>query len=719
MDRVIIYPTQIPLETDILRSERYTMNGLGWLAQATLGTGIAVDGLACTPTSPATLTVNVGVGAIYERETLDASAYSSLAADTTHSTIKQGLLFDAAPFTFVAPTTPGQAQNFLIQAGYSDSDTDSTVLPYYNASNPAVAYSGPNGLGTAQNTSRKGVCVVSSKAGAAATSGSQTTPVPDAGFVGLYVITVAYGQSQITTGNISQLSTAPFIPVKLPGVPTGALNNAWSYGADTGSVNVMAVTLSPVPTGYTAGMEVQVKAGFTNTGPATLNVNGLGAVAIIHKDGSALAGGDIVAGQIVFVAYDGTNFQMQASAGTNQFTIPFANDTGAVNAIVANFSPAITAYTSGLLLEVKVLATNTGTTTVNVNGLGAKTIKTSAGGNLTASTIAAGQVIFIVYDGTNFQLGLTLSGLGNVIPYIADSGTTNALAATFSPAIGSLSVGLAVNVKVGNTNTGASTLNVNGLGTTTILNGDGSALVAGQLVAGMIATFAYDGTSFQLINRPPLMKGDSGSGGAAGLVPAPAAGDAAAGKMLTAGATYQQPIPAGALMDFAAATAPSGWLLCYGQAISRTTYAALFAVIGTTFGAGDGSTTFNVPDFRGRIAAGLDNMGGAAASRLTAGGSGITGTTLGAVGGAETNTLSIAQMPQHSHGVTDPGHSHSYTKVSGTNGDANGANWQSYTSTTTDSTGASTTGISIQNAGSGAAHNNTQPTLVVTKIIKT
>jgi len=106
----------------------------------------------------------------------------------------------------------------------------------------------------------------------------------------------------------------------------------------------------------------------------------------------------------------------------------------------------------------------------------------------------------------------------------------------------------------------------------------------------------------------------------------------------------------GTVLDFAGATAPTGWLLCYGQAISRTTYAPLFAAIGTTHGAGDGSTTFNLPDCRGRVAAGKDDMGGTAAARLTSAGSGVAGTTLGGAGGAETVTLTATQIPAHTHG---------------------------------------------------------------------
>jgi microcystin-dependent protein len=88
----------------------------------------------------------------------------------------------------------------------------------------------------------------------------------------------------------------------------------------------------------------------------------------------------------------------------------------------------------------------------------------------------------------------------------------------------------------------------------------------------------------------------------------------------------------GEVKSFAGAAVPAGYLLAFGQAISRTNYAGLFAVCGTTYGVGDGSTTFNLPDLRGRVAAGKDNMGGSAAGRLSG------GTTLGAALGAETHT---------------------------------------------------------------------------------
>ena len=104
-------------------------------------------------------------------------------------------------------------------------------------------------------------------------------------------------------------------------------------------------------------------------------------------------------------------------------------------------------------------------------------------------------------------------------------------------------------------------------------------------------------------------------------------------------------VPVGVVNPFAGATAPSGWLLCYGQAVSRTEYPVLFTTLSTTYGSGDGSTTFNIPDMRGRAVAGADNMGGTDAGRLS------IANTLGTATGTETITLTSAQsgVPAHSH----------------------------------------------------------------------
>jgi microcystin-dependent protein len=102
-------------------------------------------------------------------------------------------------------------------------------------------------------------------------------------------------------------------------------------------------------------------------------------------------------------------------------------------------------------------------------------------------------------------------------------------------------------------------------------------------------------------------------------------------------------IPTGFVGCYAGPTVPANTLESYGQAVSRVTYSTLFGIVGTTYGAGDGVTTFNLPDLRGRMVIGMDNMGGASANRVTA----AAADTLGGTGGSE--IISIAQMPVHDH----------------------------------------------------------------------
>ena len=218
-------------------------------------------------------------------------------------------------------------------------------------------------------------------------------------------------------------------------------------------------------------------------------------------------------------------------------------------------------------------------------------------------------------------------------------------------------------------------------------------------------------------------------------------------------------VPLGAGMPYFLPAAPnSSFAFPSGQPISRTTYAALFALMGTTYGAGDGATTFNLPSLGGRLLACRENMNGAGAEgRITSAGSGISGTTLGATGGAQNVVLGVGEIPSHAHanvlsdpghahGVSDPTHSHgvndpTHSHESGTLGLAGGGG-SGFTSgvlaaggvivnaaATGISLQSSTAGISIQAAGTGAsvvnaqaggggAHNNMPPTMIVNYIIR-
>ena len=151
----------------------------------------------------------------------------------------------------------------------------------------------------------------------------------------------------------------------------------------------------------------------------------------------------------------------------------------------------------------------------------------------------------------------------------------------------------------------------------------------------------------------------------------------------------------------AAALAPD-WLICDGSAVSRVTYADLFAVIGTDFGSGDGFSTFNLPDLRGRVVAGLDNMGGSSADVVTD----AAADTIGGEVGEEDHTLSVDELPAHHHTMDD------YNAANSPNVTWSGGSYPAprIQSAYTDDT---------EDTGGDQAHNNIQPSTFMHWMIKT
>lgn len=178
-------------------------------------------------------------------------------------------------------------------------------------------------------------------------------------------------------------------------------------------------------------------------------------------------------------------------------------------------------------------------------------------------------------------------------------------------------------------------------------------------------------------------------------------------------------LPPGVIMAYVATGPPAGWIVCDGSAVSRSTFANLFAVIGTTYGPGDGSTTFNVPDLRGRFMAGYDP--GNSTGRLNIPvPNGITAAALSNVGGQQDHSLTQGELPNYNLPYSDPGHAHLsatpsplgggslYTNGSGPiNSGSNGA-----------STSVSGVGITINSGGGNQLMNLVPPAIIVQYIIK-
>jgi microcystin-dependent protein len=247
-----------------------------------------------------------------------------------------------------------------------------------------------------------------------------------------------------------------------------------------------------------------------------------------------------------------------------------------------------------------------------------------------------------------------------------------------------------ISFTVSATNGASPTLNVDGLGADPITLDGTTPVPTGTLIAGSIYTAMYyfSGAAWRLKDF------------------------------------YQVPfiVPIGAMIDFTGSTAPSSnFVFPYGQAISRATYSAYFAMVSTTYGAGDGTTTFNIPDLRGRVVAGKDDMGGSAASRLS-GASITTGgaTTLGGSGGSETKTLITNNLPPYTPSGSVAVTSNSGSQVGFLNIVTTGPSQYGGTGT-----GASLTQPIINGTFTGAAQGGTStpfaivaPTIIMNKLLR-
>jgi hypothetical protein len=424
MDRIETYVGQSILEWNFSKPDQNKMVALGKVISTMFGSTAVVNGLACTQQSVATMFVNIAAGEIYQAAQLEATACGTLPADTAHTIMKQGIALDTVVVpnsstgitAFAAPTTSGQSINYLIEASYADSDVsiDPTtgaspvVLPFYNASTPSSPYQGPNGSGATSNTFRKGIVSLQVKAGTAATTGSQTTPSPDSGYIGLWVVTVAYAQTTITTANITQYAGASILP---NGLLQSIISGNLQYGTDSGAANAVRAAF-PLPVTVVAdGQPFLVKIASTNTGATTFtpNYGAVTASAVVGLGGVALQGGELQAGgYALFIRRNAiSSYELRycsgapmqvANATASQHAVAAgqiasgslgtATAGGAANAITAAFPFSPSAYVAGQPFTIVAAAANTGpvTAVLTLGGVAQTSISVTKGAGVALAT---------------------------------------------------------------------------------------------------------------------------------------------------------------------------------------------------------------------------------------------------------------------------------------------------------------------------------------------
>ncbi len=413
-----------------LQDQNEIMFGYACLIDAILGDTTELNGFACTPTMSPSLTVNVAPGQIYSLQEIDATDFGtapSLIPADPRTIMKFAYKLDSTPFTFVPPTTPGQSRNDLIQIAFQEVDGDSTAVPFFGGIVETTVLT-PTGstnvpipqpsVDTNVNVERLDNVVITVVQGTPAATGFQTTPTPTGSATGAIVITTTQGVSTINTGQIAIYPGAPFILEKLKDKAGGpeVQVSAYNYAPDIGTLNNLVVTLTPAVTAYKGGLFVITSPAFTNTAAPSLNVNGVGNVAITRPDGTIPPAGDIISNSMQVFYYDNftsrwiimnpanltygsiTPAQIQFESFTS------ASSSGSANAYVVALTPAISAYASFLSIAFSPNFTNTAAATLNVNGKGARTILRCDGSAILPGDITAGSVAYVILIGSTFFL---------------------------------------------------------------------------------------------------------------------------------------------------------------------------------------------------------------------------------------------------------------------------------------------------------------------------
>ena len=442
------------------------MIAFGMLIAAAFGTTTFADGLACTPTSPASLGVSIGQGSIISLQTVDPNAYGTLGTNGANL-MKMGINVAATTvsLTGLVPTTPGQSCNVLIEGQFLESDGSPVILPYYNSANPSSPLAGPGGAGTAQNTRRTQTVNLRVKAGASAPTGAQPTPAADPGCAALWIVTLTYGQSTVLAGNIAQAPNAPFIGTKLGALPqkltapltlyvTTSGNDSANNGLSTASAFATPQAAVNALNNYNLngfGVTINVGAGtfgpvnrtglFTGqTGP--INIVGAGAGVTTIAGGSSAAlqvnqGGNVGISNATLTGSSGISSNSSANinvnAGTAFGSCTFAHmlASGGVITLGSNYSitgNAPSHYLGFLAGSINVFGSITVTTVGTPSFSGAFCTMTGAGWSS-----ALGTVTFAGSGATGVRFTATGGGFINT----ATNGNMNYFPGSVAGSLGS------------------------------------------------------------------------------------------------------------------------------------------------------------------------------------------------------------------------------------------------------------------------------------------
>lgn len=541
--RRIVYTNQVPYESDILATNNYNMTGVSGLSETILGFGIGntttVRGLACSPIAPPGLSVVVGNGVMYSFEFYDETNYGVIPADTNprHKLYKQAFNFDNVELVTAAPITAGNSVIFLIEAVFQTVDVNDVSRPYFNSADPTLPIFEDN---FDTRTDR-----IFFRAKQGNESPSPVPPTPDAGYIGLYYVLVTHGQTAIVPENITKVSTVegqPFITEGLTQKVSQATidgtfvsipaEQAATYvtGIDVGAVNALICNPTHAYAAPVLGMRITVLVGHTNTGNAALTVSGWPTNNIKKMTPYGLVdltAGDMIAGGFSDFKFNGLDWVLLNPVidSTNEFvTIPAEQaathvtgiDIGTVNVLVCNPSDPYAPPVLGTRITVLVANSNTSSATLQLNGGAVHTIKVAdASGlqNLTGGEMVVGGFADLKFDGNNWEL-LNPALVGKYVTIAneqnatfvtgIDVGTVNAISCNPSNAYGAPILGMRISAIVANTNTGSTTLSINGNTPINIVKMDQLSgiltLDAGDLKAGGIYDFKYNGSNWVLLN---------------------------------------------------------------------------------------------------------------------------------------------------------------------------------------------------------------------------